>query len=225
MHHLEGGGSHIGALYEALQLCKLYGLDAHIVEGLETGHFMSKTQWKRIVNRAVRDREESRWRSTVQLYSSTLSVFKESVTSVAVSVWWEVSQRRPHLTKAARVLIRLLCGQHGLATNTFRFRSNCNGVATSTTCTLCDNSLPETVDHFLFSCTVLNKTREELLQNLSMPPNMRTHLLSLNTFDKTVFVLSGAGGGYVWEWMDLYESFAIFVFKMYIERSRILQRP
>ena len=223
VYHLTDTGSHLGALYEALQLCRQYGIDEYIVRALETGQTMSKAKWKRMVHGVVKERELVRWELTVPLYSS-IPLFRECITSISVSVWWHVSQCRPHLTRATRILVRLLCGQHGLATSTARYRNANRGhvVPQSRLCTLCDLDVPETVEHFLFGCSRLNMLREILLMNLEMLPNMYIHMSSLNVTEKTVFLLSGMGGKFIVEWLDTYTSIANFVFQMYIHRHNLV---
>lgn len=225
-YHLLDTGLHMGALYDALQLCRQYGLVEHVVTALETGQTMSLTNWKRLVCEVVKEQELVRWQLTTRLYNNIV-LFIECVTSVSVSVWWSVSRCWPKLTKATRVIMRLLCGQHGLATNTLRYRSKGNtehSPVRSNVCTLCDIGVPETVEHFLFCCCRHDTLRTELLRklNLLLLPNMYRHMESLNTKGKTVFLLSGMGENFIWEWMDIYQSIAMFVFNMYIVRQNLL---
>ena len=223
VYHLTDVGSHMGALFEALQCCRKYGLEEHVVNALETGVTMPITHWKRIVNSAVKCNESVRWQMTLQLYRG-LTLFRECITSINVSIWWQVSRCRPHLTKAVRVLMRLLSGEHGLACSTVRYGNRNNGqvVTQSTLCTLCDAEVSETVDHFMFNCSRLETLRESLMRDMQLLPNMRMHMLTLNSKEQTVFLLSGMGGQFILEWMDIYESIVRLVYGLYARRHDIL---
>ncbi len=121
-YHLAEIGPHMGAIYEALQVCRMYELEEYVISALETGLTLPKSRWKQMVNRVVKDKEMNSWQATVLLYGN-LSMFQECITSIGVSVWWHVSRCRPHLTMATRILMRLVCGQHGLAVNVAHFKN------------------------------------------------------------------------------------------------------
>lgn len=229
VYHLTDTGSNTGALYDALQLCQHYGLDEHLVTALETGQTMPISKWKQIVRCAVRDNEQIRWKLTLHLYSS-ITLYRNCISSIRVSVWWHVCRCRPHLTKATRIVMKLLAGQHGLGVNVARFqnaprnRDQLNTCA-SRACPLCDTDTPETVEHFLMACTRLNDTRQVMLDNLVLLPNTQMRFFSLNPYEKTVFLLSGMGGDFIWEWLDSYESIVTFVARMYTERHKLMSQP
>jgi hypothetical protein len=224
VYHLTDAGSHMGALFEALQCCRKYGLEEHVVNALETGLTMPISHWKRIVNGAVKCNESVRWQMTLQLYRG-LTLFRGCINSINVSIWWQVSRCRPHLTKAIRVVMRLLSGEHGLACSTVRYRNKGQVVTQSTMCTLCDAEVSETVDHFLINCARLKMPREPLImlmRDLALLPNMRVYMLALNSKEQTVFLLSGMGGQFILEWMDIYESIVRLVYGLYARRHGIL---
>ena len=89
-------------------------------------------------------------------------------------------------------------------------------------CTLCDAEVSETVDHFLIYCDRLEMLREPLMRDLALLPNMRVYMLALNSKEQTVFLLSGMGGQFILEWMDIYESIVRLVYGLYARRHGIL---
>ena len=126
--------------------------------------------------------------------------------------------------------MRLVCGQHGLASNVCRFgiaRNNGrNIVINSSVCSLCDENVVETVQHFLFgcSCNRLSVTRASMLTKIfnAMPSAMHSYVVSLNDSAKTAFILSGLGADFTPGWLTIYVEIANFVHKMYAERGDIL---
>ena len=112
--------------------------------------------------------------------------------------------------------MRLMCGQHCLSSNP--------GQSPNTRmCGLCDRFDVESVSHFMFICTHFAETRNTLWAPVveSMPLSMSQHVRSLNVNDKVQFLLSGFRVNFTPEWLDVYESVAMFVLQLYRERRKI----
>ncbi len=213
-YHMYGNGSHKGPIYEAFKACQTYGLLEYISDVLETGTTMKLLEWKKIAWKAVKEVEVSRWRASSILYSK-LSLFRECVCDIKVSIWWQVSHLHPKLTMATRVIMRLLSGEHCLMSNVGRY-SNMN----SRLCPLCEEFECENVPHMLFVCSKLNEGRVKASKLLEdrMLPAMYECFCRMGNQDKTAFLLSGMRSPFIIEWMDVYDAIATYVYCMYQER-------
>ena len=216
-YHMYGTGSHQGPIFEAFKACQRYGVLEHIVEALDTGITMKRLQWKKIVWIAIESVEVSRWQATTLLYSK-LSVFRSCVTEIKVSVWWQLSRVCPRLTKATRIIMRLICGEHCLTSNVGKYTNS-----TTRLCPLCDDFESETVSHMLFVCTRLTGVRGNGIGILEgkMPHAMYECLCGMNNMDKAIFVISGMRSPFIAEWIEIYTAIATFVYTMYQERHRL----
>ena len=203
---------HMGPLYEAYKLFVSYDIEHYIVEAMESGITIPLKRFRRLTRNVIVEREHREWKATILLYRG-LGLFSECFKRTEICVWWKVSRCRPQLTRSVGDIMRLMCGQHVLACN----RGQCNG---SKICKLCDLYETETVSHLLFSCTkftVLRATQWAEVLN-SMPDQMAQHVLTLNSRDKVIFLMSGFNGNYTVEWLDIYEVVCNFISRIYMAR-------
>lgn len=112
-------------------------------------------------------------------------------------------------------MVRLAAGEHRLKTSRGRFGSTSD----SRVCQLCEGYFPETLEHVLWRCDhpQMKTVRDTVWRSLTdiMPQSMIVDLNLKDDLQKTVFLLSGLGGGYVQEWQILYVASARVVEKIY----------
>lgn len=204
--------NHQGPLYEAYETFKRYGVDYMILDVLESGSTVALKEFKRLIKNVVSEREHGKWVATLPLYKS-LIYFKVCLPRSCMCVWWQVSRRVPHLTRATRIIVKLLSGQHCLASNPGVGRN-------SRHCSLCTSYEAETLPHFLCSCSSFAVTRQRLMNHVFevMPLPMRQYINELNEVDRTCFVLSGFNVTFTFEWLRLYEAVSNLVYGLYLER-------
>ena len=120
-----------------------------------------KHLWKSIVKDGIntywtdRLQQEARWKTSLK----HLGILSCSVTT-AHSVWTTTPFNRRDIIKAA-IKVKLLTGQYPLQTVQARWKQHVNN-----TCPLCDIE-PETVEHFLLTCSRLQRTREMNMEKLN----------------------------------------------------------
>lgn len=193
-----------GPIFQAYCTIVKYGLQTHIVNILEGGTSLSLKQFKRLVWESVSEKHQTEWKASLYLYRS-LSLYRECSPSIKTCVWWQVSYSRPHLVKATRCVVRMLCGL---------LRNEGRGVA----CHLCDAWAHADAVHVLFACDSLAPVRAEFWENVlrEMPIPMADYVSTqLNSADKTQFLLSGFNCSYTPEWLNLYAVVAMFVLNLF----------
>ena len=206
------GGKHGGPIHQAYETCCRYRLAGYILEILNTGQGMTMCAWKRLVNTTVRDHEQTRWQMTCPMYKK-LTLFPSAIVSCnRMWVWWHIGRRQPDMSRAARVLLRLLC----LGVNTGEF-------GRQRRCVLCPLYRLETAEHLLFDCEHFAETRSSLWGRTleSMPDAMRETVEVMTSQQKCAFIFSGAHSQYTTEWTDIYKNMADFVVALYTQRRDI----
>jgi hypothetical protein len=204
------------SFYYSFYLYIKYGMEHHIKNVLDRGMKLPLTTLKRVLREAVQTEDWVRWEASRRMYPS-LSVFRLCFEEIELCVWWRVSYCLPHLTKATVTIVRLMCGQHCLASN--------HGTGGSSLCAHCESYEVESVSHLLFTCNAWAPVRGHLLETVlsSMPVAMSNDVVAMNAADRTSFILSGFHARYTPEWLDLYQATATFVNQMYRERCRAVE--
>ncbi len=210
------GGKHGGPILQAYEACSRHGLAGHILDILNTGHGMSKREWKRLVDTTVRQSEQTRWYMTCLMYKK-LPLFSSVVASCNQRwVWWVIGRRCPDLSRATRAMLKLLC----LGVNTGQFGGH-------RLCSLCTSFKPETVEHLLFECDSFSASRQCLWDKVlgCMPEAMKQQVTVMPNEQKCIFILSGALSGYIPEWINIYRTMADFVWGLYNLRAEQFMQP
>jgi hypothetical protein len=202
-----------GPLLEGYRLFLQYGLEQHVSNILDHGVTLSIKEMKRVAWKVVYQGELNRWRAKIMLYGS-LTIFKSCIVNPELCVWWNLCHIRPHLTKAARSVVRLTCGQHCIRLGQ---RNN-----NSLLCKQCDLYEVENVSHLLFECTRFNDVRTSAWDDVinEMPLPLITHMNQMGIRKRTEFLFSGFNCNFTPEWLDLYEAAALYIHKLY--RLRVL---
>ena len=132
------------------------------------------------------------------------------------NVWYKVTNISPHLSRNVSCIMALIMGSQpkGMQHN-FEMSS----------CHLCDLHENDTPTHVLFKCKahMIQQARDNQWSNILsvMPPAMATQVITLNDDDKTRFILTGLSGGYVAEWLPVYSSISMYVYKLYSLRDKL----
>ena len=152
------------------------------------------------------------------MYKKTV-IFNYCITNIELSCWWKVSSVNPSLGFMARLVLRLISGEHILACNTARWTKE------TPICKLCDVYTTESVWHFLFDCINVNLAvvREEMLKTIYnvMPTPMRIYLTNLTSKEKACFLLSGMKCNFTQEWQNMYSAILSLTYKMYKVRKSL----
>ena len=92
-------------------------------------------------------------------------------------------------------------------------------------CQLCHVGQSETVSHLLFQCSVLRETRTMLWEQLSktIPGTLLKEIDAMHMEEKAAFITSCLNNTFTLEWLDMYNSIAIFIHDMYTKRCNMLQ--
>lgn len=135
--------------------------------------------------------------------------------------WWQYVRHHPKRARECRTMMRLVVGEHCLATNVGSHNSNKGYV--SRTCQICPLHIREDVHHFLFDCISVRGHVECFWQELAnvAPPQMFNAMQSMSAFDVTVFCFSGFQSKYVPEWDDLYHVICTYIYKVYTIRQSV----
>ena len=222
-HIFDKGRRHQGPLWTALQTATRYGLLDHVQTAIETGEYMSKAVWKKIVKNKVIGKEQKNWQIHSKLFSS-LRIARVGMPNIQMSSWWSNTQVNPIDMNKCRDILKLLLGCHKL--NTCMYKRKHSNIS-SPLCNLCNMYEAESVEHMLFKCPRIEAVRRILWENViqSTPTHaMRDHIETLQVKDKCVFLLSGLCNTYVIEWNEVYRSIATFVSGIYSYRLSLSLR-
>ena len=202
--------SHVACMYEAIEY---YGLSGKIASHIQSRNFGDIADWKKTVKNIVWKHEMIKWRSTCLLYND-LEIYIHSVTSIAIHPWWVLAKIYPHLMKYVSCLTSVLMSGQPMG-----IQRNLN----SKICILCDEGAKDTPEHILFKCSSLDSIRSVLMQNIinEMPYAMKRDFLTLNSFRKLQFLLSGFNCKFTIEWINLYRRVLLWVQELYAQRSKI----
>ena len=145
-----------------------------------------------------------------------MTLYRQLNIDINMADWWRACKGKPILLKKCRILISLITGGLSLNAQKGHYRVN------TRLCQLCDTFEVETVTHFLFACTGLDRDRHILMQRLlaAMPQAMQDSFNRTN--EKTVFMLGTLGASYIPEWQAIYEAAINLVAGLYAARSEHL---
>jgi len=203
-----------GPLVKMLNIARKYDLLHTVRESLETGEYLSKYDWKRLVKSQVSKRERKLWHIKSRMFSS-LSMLK-NVYSMNQLCWWTYVQSYPNEMHKCINIIKLLLGVHKLNTVLVKQRN-----ITSPMCNLCQSYESETVSHFMFRCSNSEKERTKLWNEIQLSCPSTILMESINAMSddtKSAFLLTGLNDSYVPEWSIFFHAIANFINKMYVTR-------
>ena len=123
--------------------------------------------------------------------------------------WWSFASHFPQYTwkcrkcRKCRNLIRLLVGEHCLATNAgWRNSTHIN----SKMCNMCNKYFAEDVPHLLFECTRVESELERIWVALQFvaPDSLVCEMKKMCPLELTAFWLSEFKSRYIHEWRETY---------------------
>ena len=150
------------------------------------------------------------------MYAKLNDLYLSAQTNIFPNVWYKIANKVPHLSSNISHITSLImgCQPKGLQHNYAML-----------ICPLCDLNERESSSHVLFRCENPLLKNERLVRWQSvlsaMPSEMIQHISCLNEEDKSRFILTCLGGGYVSEWIQIYSNIAMFVTNMYVIRDVI----
>ena len=95
-----------GFIPDLFQLLKDYDLDYVLNDFMNSGQFITKYSWKRLVSSKLKTCADSDIVS--QALNEGLEVFLSFQPEVKPSLFWELCRKHPHMTNACKAVVRLL---------------------------------------------------------------------------------------------------------------------
>ena len=194
-------------------VCK-YKLDRLLLSNISRGSWGDKTTSKGFIKHVIWTHEIRRWKASAPCYAE-LKLYYEILDTIKFNVWWHFGSLRPHqLNNISSVLAVLMGGQPK------RLQRNFD----SNKCQLChDPRDHEDSPHILFVCPALHNSRVRCTSSLltGMPIAMREQFEAASARDKASLLLSGFGGTFIAEWVELFSAAASYVHNMYKERAAL----
>ena len=133
----------LGPCTEIVKSFAKYGILNMLKNAIDTGIVMRMGSAKRLIKSSVMSHEEERFRCTTMMYN-TLQIYNQCIDSIQMCPWWTYIQQNPGAVKKCMVLLRMLVGQTCFRCDTYRFGKHSN------LCVLCDQFVPETLQHVFF---------------------------------------------------------------------------
>ena len=194
MYYVLHDSTQRGPLWNVLKVCKEYGLYDLVKSSMETGEYISKVLWKRVVRESLANLEHKRWRINCKLYRTLhfMSVYH-------MSAWWLHAYHDHAFSKQNRVILRLLLNVKMYA---------------EIICPCCDINVVNCAVHVLFGCSC-NEEQRVLLWNLFVekcPQGLRVSLERMSYKQKTKFILNACNSYYLHEWKEIFDSLSNFIY-------------
>ena len=80
------------------------------------------------------------------------------------SVWWQISDKHPEMTRKCEILMKILCHASNLLADDVKSR---NQSRVNKMCVLCDRYEVEDARHFLLHCPFFHQERVKMLNDIS----------------------------------------------------------
>jgi hypothetical protein len=190
-----------GPVWNMMETCKRYSLLSEVIEAAECGSYMSIAAWKNLVNNIVRDKDFRRCKITCTLYKS-LQMLNNNTPECNMWSWWQLSYRCPSMTKACRLIVRLLLNVYQLGKKK---------------CHLCCMYKTNCIEHILFECTISDDIRCAMWNNVveTCPQQLVYEMNSMSLRNRSFFILNAFMSKFVMEWTEIYMSVGTFVHDVY----------
>ena len=173
--------------------------------------------WKSKVKDIINKIEHNRWIARVMMYKK-LVLFCQCI-SGNMWPWWVFTQMHPGYINYCKTLFRLMCGEHGLNTNTCLW----NVRNKSTICQLCDLYIAENVPHILFECSYILEELSSVWNSTRIvaPSALVQNMVAMTPNELTCFWLSGFRCAYIPEWEELYCVVSRYIHDTYRNRMSV----
>ena len=197
---VHSSSGHCGPVWQLIATCKKYNLLDTVIEAMESGSYMSLSQWKKHVKFIVNGLVLRRWKIICKTYKS-LIMLKTDVNKCEMSPWWVHGYKDPVYSKQNRVIIKLLLNVNRQG----RMR-----------CQFCYGKV-DSVHHILFECPCIATNRAILWETFlkSCPKQLQVSIEGMCTSTKCKFILNAFNVQYVAEWKSIYDNVSNFITKMY----------
>ena len=214
-------GYSTGPLRSMMQSLVECGLLDQVTRSIVSGIFCSSAEWKRIVKSQITAYERNKWMAQISMYKK-LKLFA-LVVRQEVWPWWAYVRHFPQCTRECRTMIRLLVGEHCLASNPGSRTAQKNA---SRICDWCSSYKREEVSHFLFECSSIQQALCRFWSDMRnvAPPQLVNAMQTMSPQDLTVFCMSGFCCKYTPEWSIVYSVVCKYIHAAYVTRLAALNQ-
>lgn len=194
------GMSHLGPLYNMMNVCQEYGVSDIVKASVESGAYMQKYLWKSLVRKKIISLENKRWLTLCKMYK-TLNIL--SVDNYKMCTWWIHAYHDNSYAKQNQTIVRLLL-------NVFMYIEQI--------CPCCDLNTVNDVVHIMFVCQCNEEVRERLWKELkkNTPTELYSRIESMSLIDRTKFILNACNSGYISEWKVMFDTLSNFICQTYM---------
>ncbi len=192
------GKSRRGPLWNIIEICKEYGICEIVRSALESGEYMSKMLWKRMIKDTIGKLETKRWSIKCKMYKT---LYFMSSYKFKMSVWWIHAYHDHSFARQNRIIVKLLL-------NVFMYLEK--------DCPCCNNYVANSVTHILFDCICNVDQRVSLWNDVKVnsPAGLILDMERMSMVDRTRFILNACNVSYVKEWKHMYDALSNYIFQM-----------
>ena len=218
--HMQGITQRRSPIMQSLDLAEKYGLYGKFISAMFSSTPATYLEGKNDIKKRVKEKDKDEWRASCMMYGKLNDLYFSAQQNLYPNIWYKISNALPHLSQNISHVMALIMGSQpkGMQHN-----------FTMLPCQLCELHEIESPSHVLLRCGAnqFHQIRENYWRSIKseMPHIMREHVNNLNDEDKTRFILTGLGGGYVSEWLSIYSCIAIYVTTMYKLRDALYKEP
>ena len=187
-----------GPVSKMYETCHKYGLHDILHMMMDTGVIINKSEWKREISKHIMEREHNIWWCSIHLYAS-LGIYRAVVPGISLCWWWSLANDFPNVRQYCRSVVRVImggCVWFGAV------KENNEDV-----CIVC-RSEKDSVEHFLYACTALNRERLDLINEASLYVESNLYE-SLNMEEKWALLLSN--GSNLYESLNMEEKWVLLL--------------
>ena len=204
----------ISPIAQIVKILLKYNLLEHVVVNVEEGIIPTKSEWKRVVSKAIEDKVHGEWRFLLSLYPK-LEVYRAVVNKYSFLCWWEMAKSLPFLKKACVGIARLLSGCHIL-----NVAMKLDVVRELRFCDICNTQVTEDLYHFVMECRRWNQLRNYMLNTIdqALSPDTLNHWQSLSNKMRFLILLGLDYPLPLEELMIIRYTSCVHILKMYRQR-------
>jgi hypothetical protein len=184
-----------GPVDTMLRIIKDYGMMEYVTTALETGVFMSQSQWKRKVKEKIIEKEHQEWTATGFMYRGAMDFKKIGVDINMGWGGWQIARWNSSMLKNIKYMWNILnmknekCGH------------------------MCKCEEKPNIAHVIFKCEIVNNTRRQKwieVKNI-IPQAMVNSIEAMTPEERITFIYSCLHGLPIMEWMSVYIALSKFV--------------
>jgi len=141
--------AHGGPVWNMFRFAKDLSLGAYIQNSINTGTYVSLSEWKTIIKSRLVHLDHIKWRSTCMLFKS-LTWYRGIFNQRKLWSWWKYTADNPRDTYSCKTLINIASTGRIL-----KYDKSCRPIL----CPLCNERSVSEVPHILFNCCKLENIR------------------------------------------------------------------